>query len=257
MKGFPNQIAAFTKLNRGMQTIVHLVEHGKNARDDGVLGEAFVRQGVLGAGHTPKPVDEYLREQRAKAPSRQSFRVSARGLRELYRLLDLIDDAAGAVVVTPEGRQAAAFAGQPLNAELIEFWRRVVRNLSHYGGDATASHPYQVMLRLIARRPGITRAKCALALEARDDSPGEFERIVQLSRLPEEQILDRIGVSQANWDNAKKVLPRFAEQLGDVSKSGQSYTIAKAPGGSGIQAEVAALRANLQRFSESNEMLVQ
>ncbi|MGQ0815831.1 MAG: hypothetical protein ACT4O1_15480 [Gemmatimonadota bacterium] len=219
-----------------MQTVIQLVDRGDNARDDGVLGEAFVRGGVLGTGHTPKPVDQYLREQRAKTLDRQSFRTSARGLRELFRLLGLIDETAGLVVVTSAGRQAAAFAGTSLDAAQIEFWRRVVRNLNHYGGDATASHPYQVLLRLIAKRPGITRAKCALALEAKDDSPEELERIVQLSRLPEEQIRERIGVSKSNWDNAKKVLPRFAEQLGDVVKNGQNFTLADAPGSGEIEA---------------------
>jgi hypothetical protein len=86
------------------------------------------------------------------------------------------------------------------------------------------------MLRLVARRPGITRAKCALALEARDNSPEELDRISELSDLTEEQIKRRLRVSDSNWNNAKKVLPRFAEQLGDVIKTQGTFVLADRPG---------------------------
>ncbi|WP_373285047.1 hypothetical protein [Novosphingobium marinum] len=99
-----------------------------------------------------------------------------------------------------------------------------------HDGDGATSHPYQVLLRLVARRPGITRAKCALALEAKNDSPEELDRIAELSDLEEDQIRHQIGVSQSNWNNAKKMLPRFAEQLGDVIKTGQSFKLAQTPG---------------------------
>lgn len=234
MKGFPNQIAELERLSQGLQTIVQVLAAGRNPRDDGVLGQAMVRSGVLGTGHIPKPVDQYIREQLTKTQDRQSFRTSARGLRELYRLLGLINEMGGTVIVTPEGHQAASYAGQPLGPAQIEFWRRVISNFQHLGGDRRASHPYQVLLRLVARKPGITRAKCALALEARDDSQEELDRIVELADLPEDEIRERIHVSESNWDNAKKVIPRFAEQLGDVIKTGQNYRLADAPGLAGL-----------------------
>ena len=207
MKGFPNQIADLGKLSQGIRCILRLLGEEENPRDDGVLGEALVRAGILGTGHTPVPVDKYIKAQLKKSPSNQSFRTSARGLRELlYRRLGLIDESGGMLIVTPDGLQAAAFAGQPLGGAQIEFWRRVISNLVRDGGGST-SHPYQVLLRLIAQRAGITRAKCALALEARDDSLKELKRIVALSKLSEAQIRTKIAVSKANWDNAKQVLP--------------------------------------------------
>ena len=214
-----------------MGTLVNLVDARARARDDGVFGEALVRAGVAGTGHTPRDIEQYIREQRAKAASDQSFRTTARGLRELYRLLRFINDTDrdAPVEVTALGRQAAAFAGRPLGNEQLRFWRRAILDLRHTGGG-DVSHPYQVLLRLVARKPGITRAKCALALEARNDSPEELDRIVALADLPEDQIRARIGVTKSNWDNAKKVLPRFAEQLGDVIKTGENYRLADAPG---------------------------
>src|SRR5690349_14491847 len=99
-----------------MRCILDLVDQGANPRDDGVLGEALVRAAVLGTGHTPIPVETYLQQQQRKSLDRQSFRTSARGLRELYRSLGLIADTGGALVVTPEGREAAAFGDAPLGA---------------------------------------------------------------------------------------------------------------------------------------------
>ncbi len=215
-----------------MRELVDLVDEAENTRDDGILGEAFVRAGVAGTGHRKLhiPVERYLRQQRQKKPSNQSFRTTARGLRELFEHLGFIVDTGARVEPSELGRQAATYAGSPLDARQVEFWRRVIRNLSHDGGDGESSHPYQVLLRLVGQRPGITRAKCALALEARNDSAQELGRIVGLARRSEDQIRHQIGVSQANWDNAKKVLPSFAEQLGDVIRRGQSFWLADAPG---------------------------
>lgn len=226
MKGFPNQVADLEKIATAMRTLMQLADAGRNPRDDGVYGPELVRAGVAGTGHTPRPVEAYIREQLRKDASRQSFRTTARGLRELFRLLGFIDDTGGRVQVLDLGRQAAGFASAPLDDMQKQFWRRVIRNMTH-----TGSHPYQVLLRLVAQKPGITRAKCALALEARDDSPGELDRIVHLVDLTEEQICRQIDVSESNWDNAKKVLPKFAEQLGDVIRTGHTYVLAAAPGG--------------------------
>jgi hypothetical protein len=230
MKGFPNQVADLGKIATGMQALIRLVDGNADAKDDGVFGPALVRAGVAGTGHTPRPVEADIREQLTRSPSNQSFRTTARGLRELFRLLRFVDDSDRPIRVTNLGRQAAAFAGSPLTPEQIVFWRRVIRNMIHEGADGEASHPYQVLLRLVARKPGITRAKCALALEARNDSPEELDRIVELADLPEDEIRDQLGVTKSNWDNAKKVLPKLAEQLGDVVRTGQSYVLAVAPG---------------------------
>ena len=178
----------------------------------------------------PGPVDDYIRQQLTKSPSSQSFRTTARGLRELYRILGFIDDSGAQVNVTISGHQIASFAGLALNAQQIEFWRRVILAMTHDGGDGELSHPYQVLLGLVARSPGITRAKCALALEARNDSRAESDRIVALAELGEDAIRNEIEVTKSNWDNAKKVLPKFAEQLGDVVRTRQSFTLADAPG---------------------------
>lgn len=230
MKGFPNQVADLGKLATAMQCIVRLVDTGRQAKDDGILGQELVRAGVAGTGHRPQPIEEYIRSQLRNTPDRQSFRTTARGLRELFRILGFINDSAEVVEVTDLGRRAAGFAGLPLDRVQVSFWRLAIRNMSHDGGVGETSHPYQVLLRLIARKPDIAKSKCALALEATDDSAVELERIVALADLPEEEIRRRLDVSQSNWANAVKVLPKFAEQLGDVVRTGNLYRISQAPG---------------------------
>lgn len=229
MKGFPNQVSDLTKLAAGMRVALDLAAAGRDFGDDGEYGPALVRIGVAGTGHRPQPIEQYIAAQRRLAVGAQSMRTSARGLRELYRYLDLIRGARPFPQITPLGRQAAEFAGKPFDDDQIRFWRGVVNNLT-LGEGAKLSHPYQVMLRLVARRPGITRAKCALALEAESDSPEELDRVSQLSDLAEDEIIRRIQVSKSNWNNAKKVLPRFAEQLGDVIKTGHTFVLADRPG---------------------------
>lgn len=232
MKGFPNQVAQLPKLALGMRDIVRLTSDGLNAKNDGVLGEALVRSGVAGRGHSKNQiaVDEYLQQQRRRPLGNQSFRTTARGLRQLFELLGLITYNDGRLEPTDLGRQAANFAARPLSQDQIDFWRRVIAGISHDGGDGETSHPYQVLLRLVGQYPGITRAKCALALEAKNDSQEELDRIVRLANRTEDEIRQAIRVTKANWDNAKKVLPAFAEQLGDVIKLGDTYTLADAPG---------------------------
>ena len=244
MKGFPNQVADLRKLATAMACIVRLEKDGQNSREDGVLGEELVRAGVAGTGHAPVSVDIYLREQLKKSKSNQAFRTTARGLRELFRLMKLIDDSSGEVQVTEAGKVASSFDGKPLDSEQIGFWRRIVTDIEHAG-----SHPYLVLLRLVGRKPGISRAKCALALEADDDSNQELDRIVGLVDLEEEEIRRVIRVTKSNWDNAKKVLPRFAEQLGDVVRSGGTYVIAASPGAAKAGERSASRRFQVPRAS--------
>jgi hypothetical protein len=76
---------------------------------------------------------------------------------------------------------------------------------------------------------------CALALEARNDSDEEMERILRLADRSEANVRREIGITKSNWDNAKKILPKFAEQLGDVIKTGDSFRLADAPGQAATQ----------------------
>jgi hypothetical protein len=230
MKGFPNQVADLSKLATAMKVISELLAVGKSPRNDTILGEALVQANITGPRNKKIPKDEYLAEQKKKGRSYRSFEAAARLLRELFKIIGLLDDDGEEIRVTPMGAQIASLTGSDISRNSLELWRRVIRLMLHDGGDGQTSHPYQVLLRLIAQKPGITRAKCALALEAKNDSDAELDRIVKLSELGEENIRKQIGATKSNWDNAKKILPHFAEQLRDVTKVGQKLYLCDAPG---------------------------
>lgn len=231
MKGFPNQVSQLNTLTEALRVLMDVKQKGINPKDDGFYGEALIVRGVLGTGHKPIPVKRYLAQQKAKKrKSDQSYRTRARGLRELFRVLGLIVVGETEITVTPAGKRIASFAGTELSSEAMTVWRARIVNMTHDGGDNEVSHPYQVLLRLVARYPGITRAKCALALEAKNDSDCELSRIIKLAALEEDKIREAIGVTKSTWDNAKKILPRFAEQLNDVQKVGDEFYLGDAPG---------------------------
>ncbi|MFH1371738.1 MAG: hypothetical protein ABII09_10705 [Planctomycetota bacterium] len=231
MKGFPNQVSDLETIAGAIRVLGDLNTRGKNPRDDGIFGEELIQQKVLKTGHTDIPIDEYLAQQKTKKrTSDQSFRTRARGLRELFRILGLIEDSGEQVNITPVGQQISSLGDEKLTPEGIRLWRKIIVNMVHDGGDNEISHPYQVLLRLVAKYPGITRAKCALALEAKNDTEDELDRIVGLAKLNEDEIINGIGVTESNWDNAKKILPRFAEQLGDVQKVEHQFFLSDAPG---------------------------
>jgi len=234
VKGFPNQAADLRRLTSALKVFADLLAAGENPRHDDVYGEELVRRGVLRTGHRPMPIGEYLEEQKRKPPSYRSYQTSARGLRELFRILGLIRDADEAVSLTARGTRIAALPDGPLGDTGLRVWGEAIRNFSHYGNQSRASHPYRVLIRLVAKKPGITRAKCALALEARDDSDEELRRIVGLADLPEDEIVRLIGETKTNWNNAKKILPKFAEQLGDVVKVRGRFYLAQAADEPGV-----------------------
>lgn len=230
MKGFPNQISDLCILTSALKILFDLVEQGKNSKDDGVFGEALIRRKILRTGRNELSIEEYLAEQKKKNPSNQSFRTSARGLRELFRVLSLIDDSDDNLVFTPKGYEILSVLEGALDENALNLWRNAILDLHHYGEDDLFSNPYQVLLRLVAKRPGISRAKCALALEARDNSGEELDRIVSLSDLEEDEIYEKLGITKSTWDNAKKIFPSFAEQLGDVRKEKGCFFLSETPG---------------------------
>ncbi len=61
-----------------------------------------------------------------------------------------------------------------------------------------------------------------LALEAENDSIEEYERIIALSELSLEEILESTGTSESMGRNVVKILPGIAEQLGDIERRGNN-----------------------------------
>ena len=121
--------------------------------------------------------------------------------------------------MTPSGNRLLEVSSNDDRESLNDEWKGIARNISAVDSEARVSHPYQIMLKMLTVRPGTPRSLCALALEALDDSDTELDRIITLRDLNDEsQIRASLGISKSNWDNAKKILPSIAEQIGDVAR---------------------------------------
>ncbi len=202
--------------------MMQLEQQNENLRDDAVLGEALVRARVIGTGHLEQPIETYLQRYASKPPSLRPYHTTARGLREFFRYAGcLVEDAdTQKAWITPLGAQLAANANDPHSLSALMAWRVAIASIRIGNSQRGYSHPYRVLLRLVEARPGISSKMSPLAFEANDDSDSELVRIAQLSDLQsEDAVRDAIGgETQANWDNAKKVLPGIAEQLGDLER---------------------------------------
>lgn len=219
MKGFPNQISNIRKLADGLQVLKDLSAADQVA-DDQSLGEALLRAGVVSPGRSGEGVSAYLSRMSGLAPSNQSHRTAARGIKEFFARTGLATRTGDVFAMTALGDAIVDSRLNPGGGEFARNWKRAMLN-AVAEDERGISHPYTIMLRLLQARPGTPRAFCALALEAIDDSDSEFERILGLRDLDDEDaIRSSIGATKSNWDNAKKILPSIAEQIGDVAKSG-------------------------------------
>ncbi len=215
MKGFPNQIADMHKLTLALVVIADRLAQSLPI-DDGALGEALLWARVIRPQNETQPVDDYLRSMQRRRLSNQSHRTAARGLKEFFRLAGVI--AINGITETGEKIVSASSAN---SSELLkDCWRDALRQI-RIQNEQGASHPYQMLLRLLAERPDMPRSFAPLVFEAADDSESERQRIVSLLDIGDENVIrQKIGVTKTNWDNAKKILPALGVQAGDITETG-------------------------------------
>ena len=225
MKGFPNQIADIKKITMALDILSGLL-NSNSSTDDQTLGESLLFNKVIKAGKSGETIDTYLDRMSNLSPSNQGYRTTARGLKEFLTRVGLIQRVNEDIILTHLGRELLESWSTENNNRLRQVWKSSMRQATAED-DFGISHPYRIMLRLLDERPGTQRALCALALEAENDSEEEFQRILYLHDLEDEDaIRARLSVTKSNWDNAKKILPSIAEQLGDVVRDGQELHLA-------------------------------
>lgn len=222
MKNFPHQFNDLTKLTAALGVVRVINGTKQNLADDGVLGEALANAGIYTFRNLVTSVAERIVEEKQKPLGSQGFRTAARDIRRFFVLSGLIDPHGANFPLTAKGAELLdAAANTPLRNAL---WRDALLQLSLVDADGNSSHPYRLLLRLVADHPGIETGKLLLALEARDDSPEEYARISALAGMSTTNIINAIGVANANARNAVKILPGIAEQVGDIKRqNGRSY----------------------------------
>jgi hypothetical protein len=218
VKNFPHQVNRIDRFTRGLAVFSALAENSADLRDDGVTGDALARAGAYRfRGHTDSEnVEELLAAEHAKSPSDQGTRTMARELRRTFEGLDLLSPVAGALRPTSDALRLLELDSDPTAPEAHAIWRRAFHDLAITDLDGT-SHPYEIMLRLVGERPGARKSLFGLALEARDDSEAEFQRLIALvDGDGTASAWEKLGVSRAQRANSIKIFPAVAEQLREL-----------------------------------------
>ncbi len=219
MKNFPHQINDLEKLTAALLVIEQLIKSGKDVLDDAVFGEALARKGVYTFRDKARSLKDSLAEEKKKPRASRGTEAAARDLRRFFCLLDYI-----ALSEAPEKVSLTKYGKRVLRAATVAAsmpqWRNSMRSIALEDNDGNVSHPYDILVRLVADAPGLDRKKLMLALEAKNDSNAEYERVLKLSGKDYGKIVEATNVSDATARNAVKILPRIAFQLGDIILDG-------------------------------------
>lgn len=220
LKNFPHQVASLDKFLEALRVAAQILDAGGDFASDAIYGDALAYGGVHSfrdAGNLS--IAQLLARELQKPAANRGSRTAARDHRRALKLFGLISGNG----LTPIGRQ---LLDSPTNEVRLGIWREAMLALS-IGDDENKSHPYRILLRLVYDHPGIEKRKLLLALEAQNDSLDEYNRILDLSDLPYNEVIDQLGISQHNAANSIKVLPGIAEQLGDVFTTGNKLVYPK------------------------------
>jgi hypothetical protein len=221
VKNFPHQFNDLTKLTAALGVAQVLIAGNQQYNDDAVFGAALANGGIYTFQNRALTVAQNLAQEAQKPASSQGFQTAARDVRRFFALADLVR---AMPALSQLGSDILAAAG---NVSLRNaLWREAMLQVALTDADGNSSHPFRILLDLVADRPGIETPKLLLALEARDDSPAEYARILGLADLPFDQIVASVGVGVANARNAVKILPGIAEQVGEIKRvGGRAYPV--------------------------------
>jgi hypothetical protein len=216
VKNFPHQINDLEKLTAALGVAEALIGAGANYYDGAgaTLGDALAHAGIYGFRDKTLTVLQALQIEGQKPLGDQGSRTAGRDIRHFFELAQLI---VPGPALTQLAKDILAGSGNlPLRNAL---WREAMLAVE-LGAAGHKSHPYRILLRLTADRPGLEIRKLMLALEADNDGPGEYQRILNLADMPFDQARAAINASIASARNAVKILPGIAEQVGDVKRAG-------------------------------------
>jgi len=217
MKNFPHQFNDLTKLFNALVSIKELIEEEIALKDEN-FGELLTRKGIYTYRDKTISIDEFLQAEEKKPKASRGYLTVARDIRRLFQLLGFLtvyDDKSGKL--SPQAIQLISAPNESIRKEL---WKNSFVQLGLEGTDGEISHPYRILLKLVQEKPGIETKKLMLALEAENDSYEEYHRILELSDLTFEKILESTGTSESMAKNAVKILPGIAEQLNDIERKG-------------------------------------
>lgn len=221
MKSFPNQKADVVVLVQSLQALRDLDEQGGEVTSL-EFGREITRRRIRWPRGFPDDGDIEAHmteaEDNARNPLQAAHAASARGFLELFRCLELCDEEKR---LTELGMATVERGFDASDRLFNKHWHGVMWNLEHEG-----SHPYRHLLRIVKNHPKITTNILAMALEAEDDGREEKARVDGIVKmmLDTDNAGERVAILKAEgvecslstFNNAAKVLPGIAKQLGDI-----------------------------------------
>jgi len=217
MKNFPHQFNDLNKLFSALSTIKELIDNEITLKDEN-FGELLTRNLIYTYRDKTLTVDEFLALEKEKPKANRGYLTVSRDIRRLFELLGFLtvdDNKSGSL-----SSQAIQLIASPNEQVERELWKNSFLQLALVGTDGEISHPYRILLKLVQDKSGIETKKLMLALESENDSIEEYQRIIDLSELTIDEILESTGTSESMARNAVKILPGIAEQLGDILRRG-------------------------------------
>ncbi|WP_052238283.1 HNH endonuclease [Vibrio sinaloensis] len=227
MLGFPNQISNLQKVALSVEVFYQADLKGVDLKNDHDIGEMLLVHQVISPRNKAISLDEYLAEQRKKKRSNRSYETSARGIRELLIHLNILESD-GNHCTFGKIKPDELYNHKKDKIEQIHFerWRDLFLNITL--GEKNI-HPYDILLRLVGKFPGINRKLSTLCFSVENNSEEEVDRIVHAAqniqkladskkekRNLEDIIAHQLGETSNNINNAAKILPAFAIQIGDL-----------------------------------------
>lgn len=216
MKNYPNQAADLQRIRRTLEILRTLAESGQRTDDDGVVGYALAVEGAYTFRHldltspdAAKRLTDRITLERTKPAANQGARTNAREMRRTLADLGWIK---GSGRPTAEG--SAFLAATPGSQEERYLLVEALLQLQVVDIGQNASHPVRVMLDLLAQAPSDHRIGLELALEARDDSQTERDRVRELYARSRDQREASLGASATVINNARKIFPSLARTAG-------------------------------------------
>lgn len=215
MKNIPHQFVQIDKFYRALITVRELIEEEIPLRDEN-LGERLLRNQVIFPNTPGQTIEDYLIEQSANTPANRGYYTAGRETRRFFELLGLLTVAGDkSAYLSPIAITLLATNSESIR---LSIWRDSILRMGVEGNDGEISHPYRILLKLVQDNPGLETKKLMLALDAENDSPEEYQRILNLSHLTFEEIIEELNVTIHKARNAVKILPSLAEQLGDIER---------------------------------------
>ncbi|EKO3401462.1 HNH endonuclease [Vibrio fluvialis] len=227
MLGFPNQISNIEKVALAVDVFYQASLKGVDLKSDYNMGEMLLMSHVISPRNKEISINEYLIEQRKKKRSNRSYEASTRGIRELLVYLNILEiDNERCVFGKIRPNELYNTNSKKIESLHLEKWRDLFLNITLGGGEI---NPYRILLNLVEKLPGINRKLSTLCFSVNDNSENEVDRIVNLAkkirrlseskterRSLEDIISAEINETPNNINNAAKILPAFAIQIGDL-----------------------------------------